>query len=126
MRCLESIPFQYRKQGRFTMANELEQMDFKAFRALKTEAKNLWWYCVHLHDPRKPLPTPAAYHRISGCPPSSAYDAYSGLRKLGYVLMVYDEGDYHDFVNPSVLWKGTEKSRVIQKAKLEKLLCPVL
>lgn len=122
MKHSENTHFLYRKQGRFAMTEELDIEDLKRFRELTGESKSLWYYCVHLHDPRKPLPPPAGYCRISGCPPSSASVAYRELRELGYILFGYEEGVFFHFVNPGIVWRGSERSRIIQKNRIERAI----
>ena len=101
---------------------QITKEEYRTVRNLSKETKSLLIYAMIAHDPREPLPTPAAYSRIVGCSSSLASVAYRELRELGYILFGYEEGVFFHFVNPGIVWRGSERSRIIQKNRIERAI----
>lgn len=99
----------------------VSNISFARFRGFSNETKNLWFYCVHLHNPREPVPSPAGYARHYECSPSSVYAAYAALKDAGILIDVYEQGDLYTYLNPVAVWNGNEQSRQIQMVKLNKM-----
>jgi hypothetical protein len=116
------IPLPYRKQLYFSKTMHLTKDDYRTLRkTLSGEAKSLLVYILTVHDPRKHLPSPLGYSKEYDCPSSSAYAAYDQLRQHSILIEGYDNGDVYNYVNPQVVWIGSEQSRQIQIAKLNQL-----
>jgi DNA-binding transcriptional regulator YhcF (GntR family) len=101
---------------------QITKEEYRTVRNLSKETKSLLIYAMIAHDPREPLPTPAAYSRIVGCSSSLASVAYRELKQLDYIVVGYEEGMFCCFLNPYKVWRGTNHSRSMQKARVARAI----
>jgi hypothetical protein len=91
----------------------------KIMKQVNGAAKEIFIYLTYSHNPYEPLPTGRKIRQMFGFSKESIYQGLAGLLKYNIVKAVGDGTHRKLYINPGVIWKGSEETRQFQIKKLE-------
>lgn len=91
----------------------------RVLKQINGAARDILIYLTYSHNPYEPLPTGRKIRQMFGFSKESIYQGLAGLLKHNIVKAVGTGTHRKLYINPGVIWKGSDETRHFQIKKLE-------